>query len=191
MKNIILILILLLFQKCAINIDQPDLNEVFIHKFDITSKELRTIDTSYLVTSTNGTSTKYFYRTNNYNDSTFIYYFFEKFHDQDSITILYSDSCKYIDSKTYEVENQKFEIQSYYYDREKFEDEETTIYFSDKYGLLLLFNEGWITINGIIIYDEISKKLVEMIINDSTNDFPSWRKVYLKKLLVPKSHNSP
>jgi hypothetical protein len=91
--------------------------------------------------------------------------------------------------KTYEVKKQKFEIQIYYYDRENSEDEETTLYFSDKYGLLLLFNDGWLIIDGIFIYDEISKELVEMIINDSTNDFPSWRNQYLKKLLVPIAHD--
>ena len=51
----------------------------------------------------------------------------------------------------------------------------------------MMFNDGWLTMTGIFLSDEFSKKLVERIINDTTNYFPSWRHEYLKELQAPTS----
>lgn len=87
-----------------------------------------------------------------------------------------------MNSKIYSIDQKQYEVFTYYFDIKNSTDEETTIYFTEEYGVLILFNDGWMIMAGIFEYDNISLKLIETILSDSTNSFPLWRK---RKMQLP------
>jgi hypothetical protein len=88
-------------------------------------------------------------------------------------TLLYhGHECQFLKSTTYELSYKEYKIHSFYYNIIDQVDEENTIYFSDDYGPIILYNNGWQTIAAKFQYDSISNELATLILADTTNQFP-------------------
>ena len=96
----------------------------------------------------------------------------------DSLINIFNLDCPLIDRKTIIISNTKFEILKYFYDKEYWVDEETSFFFNQNYGILVAFNDGWMSLTSSFEYDEISKTLIDSIIKDKTG-------FYLESTLPP------
>ncbi|GAA5024491.1 hypothetical protein GCM10011506_08160 [Marivirga lumbricoides] len=145
---------------------------VFIKRYGSRS-ELKGIDSAVLKVAELDNSKRYQYVPYDKPDANITYYEFKILENEDSL-YFYEAPCPLIDTAIYSVNNKDYKVLKYYYDVENSVDEESVIYFTDKYGVLIIFNEGWYIMEGIFDYDEISKQLANMILSDSTQSFPVW-----------------
>ncbi|PWD97496.1 hypothetical protein [Marinilabilia rubra] len=113
------------------------------------------------------------------NDSIYYYYKYDKSGDE----LLYSlkrskvdktnlliigTECPLIAQKKYQIENQEFKIFKYDYDNHKSSDEETSYFYCEKYGLLIVDNYTEYGLVYSFEYDSISQSIVNQILKDST-----------------------
>lgn len=154
------------------NLEQNKLPEVLISHFGFQDK-LESIDTAYIEIIETSKEKLYKYQVYSHPDSGEIYYSFSLLKDSDSL-MFYNELCSFIESKTYSINQEDYIVNKYYYDIANSADEESTIYMSDEYGALLIYNYGWLVMDGIFEYDSTSKILIEMILSDTTNSFPLW-----------------
>lgn len=193
MKYIYSILILTILFSCQTDSKKQSVSPskehqydtVFIKRFGFQSR-LEGIDTAFLKITESADSKSYIYNVSDHGDSLLNYYAFKMLRKKDTLCFD-EEKCPLIDSKTYSIDQKDYNVRSYYYDVENSADEESTIYITDQYGVLIIFNDGWLVMAGIFEYDEMSRKLVKMILSDSTNSFPLWRKDgnYPSNLEVP------
>lgn len=121
-------------------------------------------DTIYLDKLVNNDSIKYLYKSKNKT----LWFSFLKDAKNDTSIILLNVRCPLISTKEINVKGEKFEIKKYYYDNMMSNDEESSFFCNNKYGILLLFNEGWSNLKFTLEYDSISKILIENILQDKT-----------------------
>jgi len=95
-------------------------------------------------------------------------YSFFKSNYNDSSIYLYGLNCSLIATKTFKIKNKDFTVLKYYYDVENSIDEESSFFYQDNYGLLVCFNDGWLDLIFSMEYDNISRILIDSIINDRT-----------------------
>ena len=95
------------------------------------------------------------------------YTFIKPVHSDSSI-YLYGIKCSLISKKTFKINNKDFTILKYYYDEQNTVDEESSFFYHQDYGLLVVFNDGWLELARSMEYDEITKKIVDSIVNDRT-----------------------
>jgi len=95
-------------------------------------------------------------------------YFIKKADKNDSVINILNKNCPLVDRKTIEINNKKFEILKYFYDEQDMIDEETSYFYNQNYGVLVVFNDGWMTLISTFEYDEISKILIDSILKDRT-----------------------
>jgi len=105
-------------------------------------------------------------------------YSFYKTIKSDSSIYLYGMNCPIVSTKTFKIDNRDFTISKYYYDRENSDDEESSFFYNENYGILVCFNDGWMDLISAIEYDKTSKNLIDSIINDRTG-------FYLKNIPPP------
>ncbi len=95
-------------------------------------------------------------------------YSFFKSAFNDSSIFIYGLNCPLIAKKTFVIDNKDFTVLKYYYDIENSDDEESSFFYHENYGLLVCFNDGWLDLIFSIEYDNTSKVLIDSIINDRT-----------------------
>ncbi len=92
-----------------------------------------------------------------------------------------------METKKYIINNRRYNISSYNFDLKNSSDEESTIYFSEDFGIMLIYNDGWLMMESIFEYGEESNLLVQEIINDTTNKFPLINRTEVIKTTVANS----
>ncbi len=85
-------------------------------------------------------------------------------------TMLIGDiQCPLIEEKNYIIDNHKFEVLKYDYNKPSSSDEETSYYFCKDYGLLIENNYSFYGLVYTFEYDFVSQKLVNQILTDSAD----------------------
>lgn len=99
----------------------------------------------------------------------------EKYYGYSFKKLIPSDSVLYFDvasplvaQKTFQVNGQPYTILKYDYDRKNSYDEESSFFYHKNYGTLVCFNDSWSSLIYTIEYDQISKALIDSILNDRT-----------------------
>lgn len=127
-------------------------------------------DSIHIDKLTNNKSIKYLYKYQN----DILRFSILKDATNDSSIILDNVKCRLISTKEIMVKGARFEIKKYYFDDKNAWDEESSFFYNDNYGILLLFNEGWKNLKFSIEYDSISKILTENILQDTTRFYPGY-----------------
>ena len=109
--------------------------------------------------------------------------------NSDTIMNIYGLNCPLVSTKVIQIDSINYKLCKYYYDIENSNDEETSFFYNENYGLLVGFNNGWGILSYTFEYDKISKILVDSILNDRSGFFqrycppPPPRSVELDSLL--------
>lgn len=180
MKVVYLISIIIILDSCQTGTKDENIqtvevagnSSVFIKRYGSRS-ELKGIDSAVLKVTEFDNSKSYQYVPYDKPDSNMTFYEFRILENKDSL-YYYQESCPLIDTMVYSIGKNAYRVLKYYYDEVNAIDEESIIYFTDEYGVLILFNEGWFMMAGIFEYDKISNQLVNMILADSTQSFSGW-----------------
>jgi len=109
-------------------------------------------------------------------------YSLKKAKSNDSIINILNLNCPLVDRKTVEINNKKFEILKYFYDKEDLIDEETSYFYNQNYGILVVFNDGCKSLISTFEYDAISRTIIDSIIRDRTG-------FYLDNISLPSLIN--
>lgn len=158
-RNLILILTLV---SCSNLRTEPSEKLVLLNHYH-NDKIFRT-DTISLAKLTNNNTIKYLYKFQN--DT--LGFSFEKYALNDSSINLFNLRYPLISTKNIMVNGENFKIEKYFYDEKDAVDEESSYFYNDSYGFLVIFNDGWSDLSFTLEYDSISKILIENILQDRT-----------------------
>ena len=159
---------------------------ILLHNYDQDTNHVDKIwrsDSIHFVKTTKN-DTSYFLYSDSISTSGFLeeglrfYYFFTKPPRQDSL--IYFDKntlLPLVGTKTFTINQQKFKILKYYYNLENSAGEESNFFYHPNYGLLVVYNEGcFSSLVHTMEYDQISKTLVDSIIQDRTGFYSVFEK---------------
>ena len=94
---------------------------------------------------------------------------FSMFANNDSSVLVGDIKCSLVKNKTFIINDRKFIVSKYYYDKENVEDEEFSFYINSDYGFLLSEGRGRPShrySTYFIAHDNISNILIDAIIGD-------------------------
>ena len=132
--------------------------------FIFNSKVKTTSDSKLYVINESNTTLYYYSDSLDFEN----YYIAKLFRSSKDANIVYNDvTCKKISDKEYSIDGRKILVERFNYDKQKVEDEEQEIYFTDKFGLLITHSSIWST---TVVYktDSLSTLLIDEIINDTS-----------------------
>lgn len=158
------LIILFCFLSCISDFKyyQKSQNNILLHYY--IHDTINRTDSIFLDKVELGDSIKYLYRTLK---DTF-HFSFEKNLKNDSYISIYGAKCPLVSTKNITIDKNTYKINKYYYDIENSQDEETSFFINDTYGLLIDYNDGWLDLIFTIEYDSISKILIDRILIDTT-----------------------
>ena len=113
---------------------------------------------------------RFIYKLNKLNTDT-LAFSFKKSLESDSAIYIFGQVCPLVASKIFKIRNQDFTVLKYYFDAENTVDEESSFFFNQDYGLLVVFNDGWGYLSFSVEYDNTSKILIDSIISDKSGFF--------------------
>ena len=158
-------MILCLINSCAPRIENELNVPVTIHRHNVYKKDsINTSDTFYLDRIIHNDTLILNYKYQKTGDD-LIFQLTKSLNSDTSIT-WYGTDCKLLSENNYLVFQNEFKVQIYNYDILSISDEESYIYYNDKYGCLAIDNYGDIRLSYTIEYDKNSKELNRLIIND-------------------------
>jgi hypothetical protein len=115
---------------------------------------------------------------NKVNDSEMYYYYyvgndtqwfsFVKPINSDSSISIDKQFISLISEKTFNINGEPQRVLKYYYDDLESYDEETSFFYHQDYGFLVIFNDGWLLLQHTFEYDSLSKLIIEKILLDKT-----------------------
>lgn len=171
MKNYLWIIAIGILNACDLNNQAVEPSAVLIHRYGfLKANEVIDTDTSYLKLIEDSASTITLYQGQPFSDSS-VFEAIIKYKSEDSILQYRNQSCRLVDSKTYSINDGNYRVDSYYYDVESSSDEECTIYFCEAFGLLIVYNDGWLMMGEIFEYNDESNTLIKAVLSDTTNEF--------------------
>jgi len=174
-KHLLYVFSFLFLLSCIDQTIDQHRQKVNIYRFDL-SGELSAIDTSFLEKKINDESTEYWYHMYNNADSMGLYYHSQIKINEDLNLQYMGAPCEFQETKTYTIDHNEYDVYIYYYDLENSADEESMIYFTESFGIIMIYSYGWLCMEAIIEYDEASEQLIDAIINDTLNDFPLFER---------------
>ncbi|GJM64850.1 hypothetical protein [Persicobacter diffluens] len=101
-------------------------------------------------------------------------YSFLKPLDNDSLLYFFDYKCPIKSKRTFKIHNKDYEVFKYYYDLVEANDEEANYYYHENYGFLLCYSKGWGFLANTIEQDDVSKALIDSIINDKTGFYDGY-----------------
>lgn len=160
--NTAMLLAFFAFSSCGFDRNVNTTQLGLIHDYSHT--KIISTDSIYLDREINSDTVSYTYRIST---DTLSISFSMSIANDSSIT-LYGKRCPQIASKAFKIRGIDFEILKFYYDEEDWTDEESSYFFSRDYGILVVYNNGWLSLINSLEFDDISRILVDSILSDRT-----------------------
>lgn len=145
--------------------------EVQEHDFDLSGK-YKSTDTLYFEKKIRSDTIDYIYWIDNHIDSMWCRHYLKKVVGIDTILFYDGLACLQEEIKFYEYKDKSFPVKMYNCDDINSQDEECVVYFNDSLGILLVYSTGWLYMEGVFVFNDMSKHIVNSILKDTTNDFP-------------------
>ena len=103
--------------------------------------------------------------------------------NNDLFLIVRNHQCPISDTKYYDIDNDSILIKRYSYGNTGATDDESSICYSDRYGLLAVYDDAWGIFAFTIHYDETSLELVNVIVADTSRFYQ--RRPYPPSAVIP------
>ena len=141
---------------------------VTFHRYDIYDKELIKESKAFFIDQLiQEDSIIYRYKYEKNPDEGIIFQFSRAINNTDTLS-LFETPCPLVGQKNFRINKNTFTVYRYYYDIERSSDEETSYYFCDPYGLLVVINDTFYGLSYTVEYDSVSNELVSRILADQS-----------------------
>lgn len=142
---------------------------VTFHRYDIYDKELIKESKAFFMDQLiREDSFIYSYKYEKNPDKGIVFQFSRAINNTVTLSLFETPCPLLVGQKNFRVNKKTYTVYRYYYDIERSSDEETSYYFCDPYGLLVVINDTFYGLNYTVEYDSVSNEIVSHILADQS-----------------------